>query len=262
MYIRKRIKKRRSLLKKHRILPLFLVCAGVCLLAFVYTNGTRNTARVTPPADPVQKFAPAPVEDPPPAGEVRAVYPYSIIPGGVQSAEELIAHVATDKVVADHYSDFKVSRTRIVNAEETRMMHVSYRMNDKVYWTKKKVKIPEGELLVADGDCEARARCGNRVSAAPQEPVSEEEPMMETFDFPQLARLIPPTIGPLPMVAFQWDPVPPVVPAIPRPELLPKFYRPIFPMKSSDTVVPEPGTLILLMTGLAALFTFRFFRKK
>jgi len=264
--------KRRTFLKKHKILLLFLVCAGACLFTFILLNTTSETVEPVPTAELIGKFAQQPENVSEPAGELRAVYPYSVIPGGVYSGEELAASVASDRVVSDHYSDFNVSRARIVKADKTRMMYVSYRMNDVVYWTQNKVKIPEGELLVTDGDCEGRARCGNRVSASPQLPVSDEEPMVEVFDFPQYVRLAPPQVTPLPDMAFQWSPlIPPsqfpIVSEAPigiasqRSEGVP-VYAPFSSDPFGSIDVPEPGILTLLVLGIIALFGFKFFHKK
>jgi hypothetical protein len=173
--------------------------------------------------------------------------------------------VGSDPVVAEHYARFAVSQARIIRASETQFMHVSYRLRNKVYWTAKKIRIPKGESLITDGKEVARTRCGNMVSAAPQEPVSEEEPTVETLDMPLLAQVeapeleMPPTIG----LDFQDVRVPALEPYVPvqRPTILPYYYRPLFVAKS-DVVVPEPGTLSLLAIGLATLVTVRLTRRK
>lgn len=65
-------------------------------------------------------------------------------------------------------------------------MYVSYRKNDEVYWTKTKHRIPRGEYVVTDGKSFARARCGNRLSALPQEPVMNAgEPGEDRLDKPE-----------------------------------------------------------------------------
>jgi hypothetical protein len=263
--------KRRTFLKKHKVLLLFLVCAAACLFTFIVINSTRETAGPVPTAGLIGKFEPQPENVPESEGELRAVFPYSVIPGGVYSGEELAAHVASDRVVADHYSDFNVGRARIVKADRTRMMYVSYRVNDNVYWTQNRIKIPEGELLVTDGDCEGRARCGNRVSASPQVPVSDEEPMVEVFDFPQYVRLMPPQVTPLPDMAFQLNPLAPpsqfpLVSEAPiglsgqGPAGVP-VYSP-FASGPRSIDVPEPAILTMLILGIAALFGFKFFHKQ
>ena len=67
-----------------------------------------------------------------------------------------------DSVVAAHFSDFSGSRSRIVELKADKAAYVSYRINDKVYWTKKKVRLEKGEKLMTDGVNYARARCGNQ----------------------------------------------------------------------------------------------------
>jgi hypothetical protein len=192
----------------------------------------------------------------------RVVYPYSVIPGGVRSREELAASMGRDPVVAAHFADFKVSQARVVKADKTRFVHVSYRMQDQVYWTEKKVKIPEGEPLITDGDETARTRCGNRVSAVPVEPISEDEPVIETFDFPRMASMETPELGPIAQLNLEMREFSPFEAISTDPNILPYYYRPLFVIKEMDTVIPESGTLILLAIGLSGLFVFRFVQKK
>ena len=278
MYSRKRVGKRRSFAKKHRVLLLFMagICAG--LFAFVFTRAIRNqvdTASFRSPAsrpqELIQKFQPAKYG--------RIVYPYSVIPGGVRSREELASSISSDGVVAAHFADFKVGKTKIVRTEQMQFVYVSYRMRNKVYWTAKTVKLPKGEALITDGKAAARTRCGNQVSATPKEPVSEEEPAIETFDVPMAARPETPALETsteagmetreftprldIGMGAREFTPLEPLIP-IPtsRPQILPFYYRPIFPMRPPGMVVPEPGTLGLLMAGLAVFGIARFTRKK
>lgn len=193
------------------------------------------------------------------------VYPYSVIPGGVRSREELAESVVKDPVVASHFADFGISQARIVSAEETQFVHVSYRMRNKVYWTKKPVKIPKGETLITDGKDSARTRCGNKVSVLPQEPVSEEEPPIETFDIPIVAESAPPALDRMTDSELEWRPdtftIPPTT--LREPKILPYYYRPLFVVNpSTPPEVPEPGTLVLFGTGLAGILAFKFARKK
>ncbi len=255
-----------------RRLLFVLACTFVGLIAFFYANIFLNNSQTSDLSDLTEKLLPPSDQDVELAEEARLVYPYSIIPGGVRSGDELAAHMVNDPVVSEHYKDFMVQNARLVRADETRMMHVSYRVGDEVYWTQNKVRIPEGELLVSDGDCEARARCGNRVSAAPMEPVAEDEPLTETFDIPQIARLTPPKLPPeLPTYDMSMNPGivldPGLVPVLepgpqqqaPR-EINSEMLLPEIP--SEFISVPEPGILTLLLTGLAAIFAFGLLRKE
>ncbi len=262
MYIRKRVRRRRSFLRKHRI--FFLALSGVCacLFAYVFVNNFNiptKTVKIGPPTlvqipQLPEKFGLEKYE--------RVVYPYSVIPGGVRSREELAASMSRDSVVAAHFADFKVSQARIVKADQTRFMHVSYRMQDQVYWTAKKVKIPEGETLITDGEETARTRCGNKVSAVPVEPISEEEPMIETFDFPRMASIEEPELGPVAQLNLELREFSPFESIPINPQILPYYYRPLFVITETDTVIPESGTLSLLVVGLTGLLAFRFMRKK
>ena len=81
----------------------------------------------------------------------RVVYPYSVIPGGIHSIQELKNAIAKDSVVSAHYATFRLAHARIIRLDRERSMHVSYRLGDQVYWTKRELKLAKGETLVTDG---------------------------------------------------------------------------------------------------------------
>lgn len=116
----------------------------------------------------------------------RLVYPYSVIPGGVAAAEEVLEAARRDPVVARHYAGFDPRRARTVTLRQPRLAYVSYRVKDKVYFTKKPVRLFEGEQVITDGKTTIRARCGNKVEEAPQMAVSAEEPPEDVLNTPKL----------------------------------------------------------------------------
>lgn len=112
----------------------------------------------------------------------RLIYRHSVISGGVHSAVELAAALRHDPVARVHYADFNVAAARVLRVEQSRLVHVSYRIGDKIYWTRNKVRLAAGENLLSDGQHLARARCGNRIADLPQGPVSAHEPAPEVLD--------------------------------------------------------------------------------
>ena len=95
----------------------------------------------------------------------RPVFPHSIVAGGVYESKELAAAVQLDPVAREHYHDIQVENMVPVRIPEPLQGYVSYRTGDKIYWTRKKLTIPRGELVLTDGRTMIRARCGNRISA-------------------------------------------------------------------------------------------------
>jgi len=102
----------------------------------------------------------------------RRIYPFSVIPGGAYSSEELALARRVDRVVAAHYSDFDAARISVRSLPEDTFLYVSYRRADRIYWTANKRRIPKGESILCDGEHMARTRCGNRLSASPQFPIA------------------------------------------------------------------------------------------
>ena len=114
----------------------------------------------------------------------RLVYPYSVVPGGVHTLEELRRAIERDRVVASHYSDFDFKSARIIELKRGRLAYLSYRIGEKIFWTKRQMALRAGEKLITDGKVMARTRCGNRVAALPQKEVSPDEPRAEAFEDP------------------------------------------------------------------------------
>jgi PEP-CTERM motif len=114
----------------------------------------------------------------------RLVYPYSVIPGGVRDAQELHEAIQHDRAVASHYAGFDYVRARTFALREPRVVYLSYRIGDKIFWTRRQFTLRRGEILLTDGKITARTRCANRVSAVPEPLVSSEEPLPEQLEDP------------------------------------------------------------------------------
>ena len=124
----------------------------------------------------------------------RPVYPYSIVAGGAASVDELKKAIDSDPVVAGHYENFDLSKTRVEKLTKPKVMYVSYRMGNDIYWTRKPLVIRAGEKVLTDGENIARTRCANQLSLIPG-PTSEFEPPAVTLDTPVLRPLPTPPIA-------------------------------------------------------------------
>jgi hypothetical protein len=201
---------------------------------------------------------------------IPGVYPYSVIPGGVKNSNDLHYAALSDDVVRRHFSHFDYKSARLIRANEAREVYLSYRIRDTVFWTRKKIRLHSGELLLTDGNITARARCGNQISDTAKPEISSEEPDEDVLDQPVAA--VEPAFGP------------PVRPILAAPDLPagqpspPQLFAGgfIFPYvsigvplpaglcaagativdghchkKHKAPVVPEPSTMLLLTSGLA-----------
>jgi hypothetical protein len=277
-WYRRRLRIRRSLITAAFVLLLAAVCwqsaARFLALPTLHTSDllpesfwTRGNVH-----DNLALMSHARVVHVSPAGQ--ETYPYSIIPGGVHSVAELREVAARDYVVRRHFAGFDFNHARLVRAGHDREVYLSYRIRNHVYWTRKKVRLLAAELLLTDGKITARTRCGNQVSEKPKPEVSDEEPARDILDEP-VADIDP--FGP--SLPFRFSNVRPNLPggnAIPpsAPQLFAGgFYFPYVEFgvpiphgfcKPGDTrkkchhhhkppTVPEPATLVLFASGLAAI---------
>ena len=224
----------------------------------------------------------------------RAIYPYSLIPGGVRNSFELSESIAHDPVLAEHYRDIRPAAMfplRLVTDTEG---YVSYRVGSHIYWTHHLVRIRKGELVLTDGFRMVRGRCGNQIVPAYLRPKGipttldpmEPPPVVFESGYPPVMN-VPPAQAllaekdapPFPITPATpagstppfWPPVappvawccsgstqtgtPPPVPPVPPTgggggdTPVPPTVPPITPV----TAVPEPGTLLMVATGLGLL---------
>jgi hypothetical protein len=115
----------------------------------------------------------------------RTVYPYSVVPGGVEDVNELKWVAEHDPIVGAHYAGFNYARAQVVRLTLARTVYVSYRIGNHIYWTRRRIKLHKGEKLITDGKMTARTRCANRVEETPQQQeAATTEPAPEKFDQP------------------------------------------------------------------------------
>jgi hypothetical protein len=148
----------------------------------------------------------------------RTLYKYSVVAGGVRDVRELKWAVEHDPVVAAHYAGFDYDNAHVVKLVLARTAFVSYRIGNKIYWTRHRVSLKKGETVITDGKMTARTRCANRVEEVPQQATSEAEPPAAAFDEP--VQPLPGTATRAPAVPFQSalmnrNPVPGLGPAAP-----------------------------------------------
>ena len=272
----------------------FLLLVVVCVAAIRLISGDsqsrpRQLKSALPDTGPSLSALAGPRMGKVTARNRRVVYPYSVVPGGVSSVEELRQVAAHDPTVARHYAEFNYSRSRVIEAKQSRLVYLSYRRDNKIYWTHKQASLHPGEKLISDGQITARTRCGNQVSVLPRAETSPEEPPIAELDRPDaLASGIEAFPSNLSSNLLNVDPGMPVGPSSGSgggmlPGGAPGAFVPIpiggpigapgggggpvgtpggggcitncnpGPPPPPPATVPEPGTIVLVLSGAAAV---------
>jgi len=222
----------------------------------------------------------------------RAIYPYSLIPGGVRNSYELSESISHDPVLAEHYRDLRPAAMFPLRLTTDTEGYVSYRVGGKIYWTSHLVRIRKGELVLTDGYHMVRGRCGNQIVPAYLRPkgipttLDPLEPPAQVFEsgYPPVMNLPPNQV----LLAEKNAPPLPVIPGVPGTTAPPAFWPPVVPPvawccsgstqtgtppavpptgggggdtpvppatppTTPITPVPEPGTVLLVGAGLVLL---------
>ena len=177
---------------------------------------------------------------------------HAVVCGGVNSSDKLAAAMR-DPIVKALYA--RLGKLSYGKTNRAYFAYDSYRIGNKIYWTKHARFIPAGEPILTDGTWAILLRCGNLISMESETPV---------LDTPEPQDLYPPTFESV-------DLVPPDVPYTEVPDLptpQANIYAPPNPPTFSPNCIgcfgvvlppgppvstPEPGTGILLLVGLLAL---------
>jgi len=180
-------KRRRHSGSKYASRSVYLACAAVLCAGWLlyWALPSKTLARGVPDAAAVAAgvgtaaVRPAAIGRPP-----RAIYPLSVIRGGAYSAGELNAALRADPVAAAHYAVFDRTHVSLAKAPEPAAFYVSYRQGDRIYWTRRRVRLAAEEALLTDGVHLARARCGNRLSLTAPDAAQAGEPGID-LDIPE-----------------------------------------------------------------------------
>lgn len=163
---------------------------SLALIAVVGTPRTPDSRAQAGSQTPSLEVPSSGPESRPTSAAARIIYPYSVIPGGVLTPEDVENAMTRDPVVASHYAGLNARSLRVVRLLEPRDAYVSYRIGDQVFWTSRKLRVKAGETVLTDGNITVRARCGNQVADAPLGPTSPVEPSAEIFDAPGAPALL------------------------------------------------------------------------
>ena len=246
---------RRHASHRRRRIVLGVVAAVLWAAAFaigLFQGARAPVSLAVPPLPQATAVSPVRVPARPVVRPVPTVFPYSVVVGGVRSADEARAAIARDVVVAAHYAGFDVTGARLVRVDRPRRAHVSYRIGNRVYWTKRPVALRVGEPVLTDGAHEIRARCGNRIADEVLGETSELEPDEVVFDEPILVAEDEAEPPPLPNT-FQAVPPMPLIPPVPArypPQAAPRYPPQVTPRSHR---IPEPGVIALFALGAGVL---------
>lgn len=188
---RRRRRRARARRRLGGVVALAMLCISAAALAVDVHQGNYPVSVAEARARAATETpAPAPLASPAPGPVTRAIFPYSVVPGGVHSVEELRGAIAQDPVVAEHYKDFDFSKAHIERLTMARHAYVSYRIGSQIFWTRKALVLPAGERVITDGSLIARTRCGNQVADRPGT-TSPAEPAATVLDTPVALSGIP-----------------------------------------------------------------------
>ena len=149
----------------------------------------------------------------------RKVYPYSIVPGGAENLDDA-KRAMNDPAVKANFAGFDFPKLRQVKLAKNLSGYVSYRWDERIYWTSKMLTLRVDETVFTDGVRLVRGRCMNPYSPVAMLPVGPNEPTEQVLDTPVEIPVISYSFPKLPVEALELPPPPesltPSVPIFPQ----------------------------------------------
>lgn len=159
----------------------------------------------------------------------------------IRSVDDFRRLVYSDIVLASHFAGFDWQAARLGRQERDVFAFVSHRKGDVIKLTTKPIKLPKGDGYITDGVRIVRTYCCNDYTVAPV-----------TSAVAGVAQETPPVVPPqlpasLPVAETFVDELP-IIPAVVGRSLVDPT-----PLPPPTGPIPEPGTMLLMGTGLMAL---------
>lgn len=198
---------------------------------------------------------------------------HEVVCGGVPTLDAFEKIRASNTEVAELYSAL-LEHVYITKLGVDTWSYDSYRIGDKIFWTKEKKLIRAGEYIITDGHWAILMRCGNMISLEPQTPTENTVPPNDIY---------PPTIddfpAPIPDSPVEHTDIHPAPPTNVMAEMPPTYggtsFVPVFTPGGGGTIippntpivpgvpvsVPESSSLSCLIVGLGILGGIKLWRR-
>ena len=241
----------RNQLRNVLVIGLLIAFAGLALAAFVFRFRYSPSRLLT--GEMARHTSPVAMNElvlPPDFRSGRQVFPYSVVPGGLWNLRDVEDSIQSDPLVARHYRDLHIEKLLLRRTAAAMDVFVSYRLQNAIYWTSRRIHLPEGEPVLVDGKNMIRARCGNRIAFEPPRRTPkppDNEPPPEIFEYG-----FPPILSPGEPLLTESD-FQPKMPdhrlRVPVPPLVCCAGSVSGPVNPIGTT-PEPTTLLLVGAGI------------
>jgi hypothetical protein len=233
---------------------LLLVLVIVVIWAVVVSLHDRPQHLISAAALPVNHFQPVTEQQ----AEEAVTVGHPVIQGGIHTLADLRAAL---KKYPDLYRDFDVAHAHVIRLDHALLAYLSFRIGDKILWTRKAVLIREGsEVWTDDNGHFVKVACGNSFLVVPE---SELPLDYSTIDAPETVPPVDQLLADLPMLPdepslltppdeSQTTILPSELPATP--------YAPccliggsLSPKVTPAVATPESTTLSMVLLGIVCL---------
>lgn len=97
----------------------------------------------------------------------------------IHSVDDFRTTVSKDQVLKAHYADFRWEHAKMGKLEKAMLAHVYFRKDNKIFLTKKPIKLPAGDEYITDGYTRVRTYCCNNYTLGP--PPYESSDLLAEF---------------------------------------------------------------------------------